>query len=478
MPKSTPNSCVLVSLLIIGLWLGAAPLWSFPSPNRITPAVQAVGKIMPSVVSVGTNEKQSVLDPYQRWFLEFGPDYGTVPSPGFVTFTQYIPLGSGVVVDASGLILTNYHVVARATNVRVRVRLSSGKEQEFAAITLAHDHINDLCLLELQDLPADVALTAAEFALPKDLLLGETVIAVGNPFGYEHSVTEGILSAKNRSYSPDGNMAFHDILQTDAAINPGNSGGPLINLDGQLIGINVAIRQDAEGIGFAIPLERIEKVLAHWMVPARRTSSILGLVPDTQVVKGTCQATVGIVELQSPAAEAGLEPGMIIESANGVAVRRAIELSPLLFRVQGGDSFQLRLAGGKAVTLEAKPMTDVQLIRRRLGVHVQAVTPALGEALNIPPNLRHTLAISEIYPGSDIASRRNQYGEIIRRGDILVGIRPQKTVPVEETASVKALARMLAGTRGGMDLYLAVYAVENVNGRSFLTPIEIQVSLE
>lgn len=465
MPKSIVNFWVCFALLAAGFWLGALGAGAAPSDNRVTPTVRAVAKIMPSVVSIGTTERRVILDPYVNYFAA-PPGYAPV-------VTQYIPLGSGVVVDASGLVLTNYHVVARANDIRVR--LDSG--QVCLAVQLAHDRVNDLCLLELQNLPAGTVLAAADFALPADLLLGETVITVGNPFGYEHSVTKGILSAKNRAYSPDGKLVFHDILQTDAAINPGNSGGPLINLDGQLIGINVAIRQDAEGIGFAIPLERIEKILAGWMVPARRTPSILGLVPETKVVDGVSQAVVGTVEPQTPAGKAGLQPGVGIEAVNGTPVHRAIEVSRLLFQVQPGDSLHLRLAGGKNVTLRPEPMTSVQLIRRRLGVRVQALSPALCEAMGISRQVR-ALVISEIYSGSDLGSQRDQYGDQILRGDLVVGMRAAENVPVTRTETVESLAQLLADTHGGMEFLVAIYTVNNVNGRPLLSPIEVKVSLE
>ncbi len=465
MPKSIVNYRLCFALLVAGFWLGTVPAGTPPSSSRVTPTVQAVAKIMPSVVSIGTTEYRRIADP---WLSYFDAPPGYVP-----VIAEYIPLGSGVVVDASGLVLTNYHVVARANDIRVR--LDSG--QVCLAVQLAHDRVNDLCLLELQNLPAGTVLGAADFAVPGDLLLGETVIAVGNPFGYEHTVTKGILSAKNRVVSPDGKMRFTDILQTDAAINPGNSGGPLINLDGQLIGINVAIRQDAEGIGFAIPLERIEKILATWMVPARRTTSILGLVPETRVVDGVVQAVVGTVEPQTPAAEAGIQPGTGIEAVNGTVVHRAIEVSRLLFQVGAEDSLHLRLAGGRNITLKAKPMNSVQLVRRRLGLRVQALTPALREAMGIPRQLE-ALAISEIYPGSDLASWRNQYGDQVLRGDLVAGIRAGDNVPITQTDTVEGLAKLLANTRGGMELLVAIYAVENVNGQPFLSRGEVKISLQ
>ncbi|NLZ64473.1 MAG: trypsin-like serine protease, partial [Lentisphaerae bacterium] len=171
--------------------------------------------------------------------------------------------------------LTNFHVVQRAGNVEVR--LYNGKS--YPAVLVGYDQPNDLCLLRLQgDFQGENALAAASFAQSGDLLLGETVISIGNPFGLEHSVSLGVLSAFNRNFS-EGEISFSDIIQTDAAINPGNSGGPLVNLDGDLIGINLAIRQDAQGIGFAIPLSRIELFLSYWLRPSHFANAYFGFRP-------------------------------------------------------------------------------------------------------------------------------------------------------------------------------------------------------
>lgn len=458
MPKSTTPIRFLFLLLAVALWPGAAA--ASPS-QRITPVVRAVNTIMSSVVSIGTNERRVVLkDPYEQFFSEFfDPHYRYV--------TEYIPLGSGVVVDAGGLILTNYHVVARARNIRVR--LASG--EEFAAIPVARAKVNDLCLLELQSFPASQSLTAAEFALPGDLLLGETVVTVGNPFGLEHSVAQGVLSAINRSYYLGNDMVFNDILQTDAAINPGNSGGPLVNLDGQLIGINLAIRKDAQGIGFAIPLERIEKVLTSWLVPERRSAACLGLVPGTQVAEGKARVVVETVQPDSPAEAAGLRPGMVVETANGAPVQRGVDLGRILFRLRAGDSLDLQMGNGRTVKLKPRPMTPEELIRQRLGLRVQPLNEALSRALGIPSQFR-ALAISDIDPASDLAQFRNQYGNLLRRGDLLVNINGQ------ETATIEGLARLLEGTHSGMTARIVFYAIDTVNRRVTVSPLEVEVNLD
>jgi serine protease Do len=433
-----------------------------PSSRRRTPIVQAVGKIMPSVVSIGTNQEQYVQlrAPFRSYYEEFfGRHYYRVVK-------QYQPLGSGVVVDPSGLVLTNYHVVEGQNELLVH--LSDG--QSFTARRLAHDHTNDLCLLGLVRPPDAKPLVAASFAVPDDLLLGETVIAVGNPFGLEHSVAQGVLSAKNRTYRSDA-LTFDDILQTDAAINPGNSGGPLINLDGQLIGINVAIRRDAEGIGFAIPLRRIETVLAGWMIPARETDGRIGLVPGTSVTSDGMQATIASVVPNSPAAKAGLKPGTVVEAINGTPVHRAIDLSRKLFVLKLNDTVKLRLAGGKSVTMNVTRMTTSELIDRRLGLGLQPLTDPLRRALGLPRDLPG-LAITEVAPDSDFAHLPSRYGNLVRRGDLLVEVQGK------EVNQLAQLDQILRTRTGGMSLHVVVLAIDTVQGRSYSSPLEITVTLD
>ena len=464
MKKSIPAFRNALLPLAVGLLAGLVPrAWSNGSSQRRTPVVEAVARIMPSVVSIGTTKEHYVR--LQSPFRSYYDDYFSRHHYRLVT--EYQPLGTGVVVDPSGLILTNYHVVEGQRSLLIRL---DGDDEQCAARMLAHDHINDLCLLELLRPDGAAPLVPATFALPDDLLLGETVIAVGNPFGYEHSITQGVLSARNRAYG-GSDVAFDDILQTDAAINPGNSGGPLINLDGHLIGINVAIRQGAEGIGFAIPLARIEKVIAHWLVPARLGNSICGLTAGTLAEDGKTSATVAGVRRGSPAEAAGLKEGMVVESVNGKPVHRAIDLARELFPLAAGDTVRLRPRGGREVSIGLRAMTAEELVYQRLGLRVQPLTAPLRQAMGLPATIR-ALAISEVVPGSDLDSRRSEYGNVVRRGDLLVA------VAGAETSDIDTLGRLLEKTRGGMTTSLVIYAMDSINGRPNLAQIRLSVILD
>ncbi len=202
---------------------------------RQTPVVRAVQRVAPAVVAITT--EIPVNDPFARYWGQ--------PSTSSSE-------GSGVVIAADGLVLTNAHVVSRAS--RIQATFNDGRSFEADILGLAEDL--DLAVLRLRGASG---LTAVEIGSSSELLLGEPVIAIGNPFGLGHTVTTGVISATRRALQTEQRV-YQDFLQTDASINPGNSGGPLLDVYGRLVGINTAIRSDAEGIGFAIPVDRAMKV--------------------------------------------------------------------------------------------------------------------------------------------------------------------------------------------------------------------------
>lgn len=441
---------------LLGLALGASG--GDAAGARRTPVVAAVEAAMPSVVNIGTETVVRVSDP-------FAVDFDRFFAPHFRYFKEATPLGSGIIVDSGGLVLTNYHVVQRASNVRVR--LVDG--DILPAEPVAYDVDNDLCLLQLTGDLAGKSLVAIRFALPDDLLLGETVVTVGNPFGLENSVSVGVLSALNRRLR-EGDARFDDILQTDAAINPGNSGGPLINLDGELIGMNLAIRRDAEGIGFAIPLRRIETVLASWLVPARFSDGYCGFAVATVLTPQGPSTQVTQLWEDSPAGREGLKMGDTIVGVDGEPVTRAVDLGRRLWRLGVGDSVRLETADGRVVNVPVARMSAEVLIRQRLGVRVQPLTAALGRALGLPADLEG-LAITEVFPDSEFAKRKVRWGDMVRRGDIIV------QAAGVETASIEALARGLARTRSGSRIPVVLVAVDTIRNRVTLSPMRIDVTL-
>ena len=228
---------------------------------RRTATVRVVEKVGPAVVNITTERLRERPSPFTS---NRQPEIGPLSDDFFNHFfeagertTQ--SLGSGVIFDRNGHVLTNEHVIARAD--RVRVALADGRELE--AELVGADPNNDLAVLRIV---TDEALPFVPPGDSRDLMVGEPVIAIGNPFGFSNSVTTGVISAVDRSVNARGSFAFHGLLQTDAAINPGNSGGPLLNAEGELVGINAAIFGGAEGIGFAIPIDVARRVIRELLL--------------------------------------------------------------------------------------------------------------------------------------------------------------------------------------------------------------------
>ena len=213
-------------------------------------------------------------------------------------------MGTGVIIDPRGYIVTNHHVVDGVREIEITL---ADKSQHVARL-ISRDPKTDLAIIKIDDCPP---LPVIKIGSSLDLMPGESVIAVGNAFGYENTVTRGIISALHRPVNVSKTQCYDDLIQTDASINPGNSGGPLLNIDGEMIGINVAVRQGAQGIGFAIPVKKVMDVAAELMASHVAEKNWHGL----QVKAGegdSAPVVVSAVEEKSPADAAGLKPGDIL----------------------------------------------------------------------------------------------------------------------------------------------------------------------
>lgn len=422
---------------------------------RLTPVVSALANVMPSVVNIGTERVVRVSDPFEDWFNQFFTDRARY-------YKKAIPLGSGIIIDPSGLVVTNYHVIRRAS--KITIRLWNGESYE--AHYIAGDAANDLALMQIMHDFTEAPLQAIRFAVPDDLLLGETVVAVGNPFGLEHSVASGVLSAKNRKLEEQG-VEFNDIIQTDAAINPGNSGGPMVNLDGDLIGINLAIRRGAEGIGFAIPLRRIEEILSSWLKPERFSAYTCGLTPVTEVTdSGEIIAKVCSITKGGPAAEAGLECGMQITEVNGIPVMRAIDISRLLWRMRADKRKSITIkTSEKTFHFNLRRMSGGELTYQRLGIRLQSLTASLKRALQYPDELSGMIISDLETPGF-----LDKYN--ISRGDVLASI---ENIPVN---SEEDLTEILESRKSGDAVTLNMYVIQEYGRRRYLQPVQVKVILK
>ncbi len=342
---------------------------------RRTATVNVVEKVGPAVVNITTEQQ-----PRERQARGSG-------NPLFDRFFQDLfepsmrrpvqSLGSGVVIDAMGRVLTNAHVIQGADTITVT--LADGRE--LVAKLIGADQNNDLAVLQLVE-PKDVPWVSP--GTSSALLVGEPVIAIGNPFGLSNTVTTGVLSAVDRSLRTEDRV-FHGFLQTDASINPGNSGGPLLNAEGELIGVNTAIYQGAQGIGFAIPID-IAKRIVHELVTKGSVAPVwLGLdlqdlepamIELMKLPAGQRGAVVSRVRTGGPAAKAGVQRGDVLMKIDAHSIRAAREFYEVLESSTAGQAHALLvLRNGRPVTVSASaaeipPAVLTELAGERLGMRL------------------------------------------------------------------------------------------------------------
>ena len=333
--------------------------------------VKAVEKVMPSVVNIATETLVQVQDQFEDFFNPFfAPYYRRAPQ-------AQRSLGSGVIIDEEGYILTNDHVVRRAEKIWVKIH---GHDKPYSAKLVATNPNSDISLIKLE-CKEDEHFTAVQFAHEDDLLLGETVLALGNPFGLGGSVSRGILSSKSRTAPRENEkLDIPNWLQTDASINPGNSGGPLVNLKGELIGLNVAILSQAQGIGFAIPIKLVDDALADIISPEQTSK---GLWFGARLRASPLPLTVLSIEPGSPAEQAGLKNGDIVLSINQHAPKGLIDFTEQLLGLKKTDAVLKVKSGAETheVTVHLvleKSKFNADLIEKMTGVRLQELTPRLA----------------------------------------------------------------------------------------------------
>lgn len=378
-----------------------------PADVRRDATVEAVEEVMPSVVNIATSRLVEYNDFYDAFFRRF---YGDNPQRE----EQINSIGSGVIIEAlgeEGYILTNLHVVRRAT--RIQVQLWDGRVYE--AQWLFRTSLKDLAVLRIVRQPGDKPFKPIRFAKDDDLLLGETVIAVGNPFGLGGSVSRGILSSKNRRAVPGLNMplGYEDWLQTDAGINPGNSGGPLINLRGELIGINVAVYGQAEGmgLGFAIPVKQVSAALSDYFTLEFTSNLWLG----ARFKGKPYPLTVTEVQPNGPAFQAGLRVGQQILEVNGKPVGGRLEFNKLVAANADHRATITVLDDGVRRTFQAElqplPELNRQMLLRRIGLTTQPLTEQQAAGLQLKP--ADGLMIGDVEKGSPAERAQLQPGMIL-----------------------------------------------------------------
>jgi serine protease Do len=407
-----------------------------PDPVRRSLVVEATEHLSPAVVNISAEQTVVQQSPFRGqpdpFFDQFFRDFFD-SRPRRSTRTS---LGSGFIVNADGTILTNSHVIMRGA--KVTVTLVDGRE--FEAKLVGADADSDLAVLRIS---AGEPLPTAPLGTSSDLLIGETVIAIGNPFGLSHTVTTGVVSATGRSLHGE-DRTYTDYVQTDASINPGNSGGPLSNIRGEVIGVNAAIYGKAQGIGFAIPIDRAKRVLRELVSYGEVKRTWIGvftqeLTPELArhfgVKKGVIVATV---EPKSPAADAGLVRGDVVLKLDGREVASPDEFEGRIADHQIGDDIKLTISGdedGKirdvTVRVTAFPTTDADAL----------IWSLIGFAAEQDAN---GMVVTKVRPNSPVA----RIG--LKRGDRVLGL---GGAAVNSTAELR---RKMIESRGARSVVLTV----------------------
>ena len=415
-----------------------------------------VKSILPSVVAVKTSKKIGIrreygLDPFEFFF---GSRQRQFRNPRDEALVQN-SLGSGVIVTNEGHIITNNHVVDQVDEIEVQ--LSDGQTKK--ARVVGADEQVDLAVLKI-DNPGVKPLKLADSDTVQP---GDFVLAIGNPFGFEETVTEGIISSKGR---PNRSDFFGELLQTDAAINPGNSGGPLINLRGEVIGVNTAIASTtggSQGVGFAIPSNTVRTALESLLKQGRIIRGYLGIqtrgLQPGESGTDTDGVTVADVLAGSPAAQAGVQPGDVIRKFDGREVKNFPTLRTLVAQTQLNKQVDLEiLRDGKPLRVKAQ-IKEQPIDNQTLGavprqnqpqsqspqqpndqetvdsplasIHVDELTPEKARQLDLPPNARGVL-VTDVDPDSGVAE--------LQKGDVIEEINQQ---PVASVSDYKKIARSL-----------------------------------
>lgn len=397
-----------------------APLARATDNLRENSVVRAVRQISPAVVNISTEyEVHTRVNPFSIYGRDdFFKDFF---DPGVERRQKLTSLGSGVIIDGKrGFILTNAHVIARGGKITVVLK----DDRRFVAEIVGSDSESDLAVLKVA---SDVQLPDVKTGDSDDLMIGETVIAIGNPYGFSNTVTTGVISAVDRSVRIDKHI-FRNFIQTDASINPGNSGGPLLNILGELIGINSAIYKNAEGIGFAIPINRAKKIIADLIDYGEVIPGWIGLVvgnidphlADYLKIKGTNGVVVKTVASSGPATEIGIKPGDIVLELDNAPIHSIYDYRAILRSARKGKTMPIKILRGTK-TLSGKVVAGVfpddlapSLAYQLLGIQVVGIDKKHGF-----DNIDATsgVIISEINARSALAGIGVRPGDVVRKID-------------------------------------------------------------
>ncbi|MEW6500724.1 MAG: DegQ family serine endoprotease [Thermodesulfobacteriota bacterium] len=476
MQTSPLPSLRLVAALLALLWLGPGQATATARPMAGAPDSFAdlAERLGPTVVNIYTTQTVKMQrSPHDFFFQDDnGPDifrhffgqpspFGQQQAPRDLKRTS---LGSGVISSPDGYIVTNNHVVENADAISVRL----SDNEEYDAKVIGRDPKTDLALIKINP---KSPLPAAAFGDSEKLRVGDWVVAIGNPFGFEQTVTAGIVSGKGRSL---GSGPYENFIQTDASINPGNSGGPLFNLNGEMVGINTAIYSRSGGnigIGFAIPVNTAKNVISQIKEHGTVVRGWLGVMIQQVTPELAKQfhldrpvgALVGEVAPGSPAEKAGIRQGDVIVRYNGKEISQVNSLPTLVSQSPVGSRANLVLVrGGKERTVsvviakldEEQAAAEVQdKTSLELGMSVQELTPELAKSLGIKE--KSGVLITNVEAGSPA------YDKGLRQGDLVLEVNRKPTRNMGEftrtmTAARKQGSVLLLVKRNGHTRYVAI----------------------
>lgn len=423
-----------------------------PPPMKLSDPLPAnlfseLGRIInPAVVNISTSQIISgrrMNDPMIDMLERF---YG-VPMMPHKSGPQQIGLGTGFIIREDGLILTNNHVIAGADLIQVQL---SDSDKLYEAKVIGSDERTDIALIKIT---TKDKLPVAALGSSKDLAVGEWVVAIGNPFGHSHTLTKGIISSINREIAEINRIP---LIQTDAGINPGNSGGPLVNTKGYVIGVNSAIDARGPGIGFAIPIDEVKKILPDLETRGSLRKGYLGIglgdhVPESAADLGLDEkapgAVVMFVEKGSPAEKAGLKVYDTILEVNGKKVKSSIDLSDIIAGLAPNSTMTMKVISPsrktRTVTAVASERPDSRVIGRNktqekpeyagqkapfdLGFHVSDLSNKLRSELKLPDDVKKPVVV-KVERGS-LSSMAG-----IRVGDVILEVNSKEVSTAADVA--------------------------------------------
>ena len=436
---------------------------------------------MPAVVSIqveqrmrlSSHRRQGVQDPFEYFHKFFGPGMPGAPQSRDGRERVNRGIGTGFVISQDGLILTNNHVVENADKIDVTFMDADGSERSMEARVLGTAPRYDVALLETIE-KAGAPITYLGDS--DNMRIGDWVMAIGNPFGLSHSVSVGIISAKDRrEIAPSGRAGFYNFLQTDASINPGNSGGPLINMRGEVIGINTAINAAGSGIGFAIPINMVKEMLPDLKAKGRYARSWIGIhiqqltqeLAQSYGLKEPVGALVAEVVRNGPAAKAGIQEGDVVIEFNGKQVKNSRDLPLFAGLIGVGKSVPLTvIRGSKRKTLKitlgafpderpavAEAESETMAGKHAIGLRVSDITRELRAKFKL--KRKKGAVIKEVKPATPASRAGLQPGDVVLK---LNGKSVSKAREVVESfralGSGKIVRMQIA--RGASRLYLAL----------------------